>query len=150
MGMLCVDSKAPRQISPAARASPSSATSGRAPTWLMISAAHRLPSEPQAVRQTVEKAGGVQIAGAGGVDDMLDRRRCDVVCRTVGEDEAAIGATGQCRDPDMAAHRGGGGGKILGLVERADFGFVGEQDVDVPGDQFAKGGAVAIDAERVG
>ncbi len=35
------------QIRPAAVTSSSSAASGRAPTWLMISAAHRLPIAPQ-------------------------------------------------------------------------------------------------------
>ncbi len=50
----------------------------------------------------------------------------------------------------MAAHRSGGGGEILGLVERADLRLIGEQDVDMAVDQIAEGGAVALDAKRVG
>ena len=43
-----------------------------------------------------------------------------------------------------------GRGEVGGLVERADLGLVGEEDVDVAVDELAKGRAVAPDAERVG
>ena len=67
------------QTYPAASTSSRSAVSGRAPTWLMISAAHRLPSAPQvgqrqAAGQAEQEAGGVKVAGAGRVGDMIDRR----------------------------------------------------------------------------
>ncbi len=98
----------------------------------------------------MEETAGIEIAGAGRVDDARHRRRGDAVLRAVGQNDAAERAAGQCRDRDMAAHRGGGGGEIIGLVERADFGFVGEQDVDMAVDEVAERGAMALDAKRVG
>ena len=40
--------------------------------------------------------------------------------------------------------------EIVGLVQRADLGLVGEQDIDLARHQLAERGAVAVDAERVG
>ena len=106
--------------------------------------------ERQAAGQAIEKARGVEIAGPGGVDDARHRRRRHRVLLARGQHDAALGAAGQRRDRDMAAHRRGRGGEILGLVERADLRLVGEQDVDMAVDQIAKRGAMALDAERVG
>ncbi len=50
----------------------------------------------------------------------------------------------------MAAYRSGGLREIVRLVQRADLGLVGEQDIDLAHDQLAERGAVAIDAKRVG
>ena len=64
--------------------------------------------------------------------------------------DAALRAAGQRRDRDMAAHRSRGLREIAGLVQRADLGLVGEQDIDLAHHQLAERGAVAVDAERVG
>jgi hypothetical protein len=42
------------------------------------------------------------------------------------------------------------GVEIVDLVERADLGLVGEQDVDVVLEQLQERGAMPIDAERIG
>src|SRR5216683_3832440 len=39
--------------------------------------------------------------------------------------------------------------EIVGLVEGADLGLIGKEDVDMLGDEIAELGAVAADAERV-
>ena len=104
----------------------------------------------QPAGQAVEKPAGIEIAGAGGVDDARHRCGFDPMLLAVGQDDAALCAAGQRGDRDMAAHGGGGGGEVRGLVERADLDLVGEQDVDVAGDKVAEVGAMTLDAERVG
>ena len=106
--------------------------------------------ERQIAGQAVEKTAGVEIARSGGVDDARHRRRRDAMLASVRQDHAARGTAGQCRDRDVAAHGRGGFGKVGGLVERADLGFVGEEDVDMSVDEVAKRLAMAPDAERVG
>ena len=106
--------------------------------------------ERQAAGQAVEETAGVEIAGPGGVDHPRHRRRRDQVLFARRSITLPGGAAGQRRDRDMAAHRGRRGGEILGLVQRADLDLVGEQDVDMPVDQIAERGAMALDAERVG
>ena len=50
----------------------------------------------------------------------------------------------------MPADRCHGGSEIVRLVQRADFGLVGEENVDMTVDEAAKRGAMPPDAERVG
>src|SRR4029077_10777955 len=80
------------------------------------------------------------------------RHRCcrDQILRALRQDHAAFGAAGQGGDRDMAAHRRGGGGGSGGLASRADFGFVGKEDVDMLVDEVAESFAVTADAEWVG
>ena len=121
----------------------------------MTSAAARLPSRPQvgeisAMRQAEEEAGGIEIAGAGGIDQPRHRGRRDRQRGASRHDDRALLAPRQGRDLAMAAHGAERRVEILGLVERADFGLVGEEDVDMAGDERAELGAVALDAEGVG
>src|SRR5579864_1483451 len=101
------------------------------------------------VRQSVEKSGGIEIAGAGGVDHARNRRRRDVPHVRLGHDVRAALATRQHGDVAVAAYRLGRELEMLGLVERADFALVGEEHVDVAIDQLAEIGAVAIDAKWI-
>src|SRR5438105_9036418 len=95
--------------------------------------------ERQAAGQPIEKAGGIKIASAGAIDDPRHRRRGNLVRLIAAKDHAAGGAAGQRRGLDMVANRLGGGDEVAGLIKRADLGLVGEQDVDLAGDQLAKG-----------
>src|SRR3954451_2169362 len=106
--------------------------------------------ERQAAGQPVQKAGGVEVAGPGRIDDPLDRRGGNPVRLVAADDDAPRAAAGQRGDLDMAAHRLRRRNEVAGLVKRADLGLVGEQDVDLAGDQLAEGGAVTLDAKRVG
>ena len=103
-----------------------------------------------AAGEAIEEARGEEIAGTGGIEDLRDRRGRDFDAILAGEDFRAFLAARQHRDLGLAAHRGGGLLEILRLVERADLGLVGEEDVDMAADQVAEIGAVAIDAERIG
>src|SRR5262245_18260416 len=87
--------------------------------------------EGQAAGQPAEKAAGVEIAGSSGVDDLCYWGCGDAVLGAVGEDYAARGTAGERSDRDMAAHGRGGGGEVLGLVQRADLGLIGEENVDM-------------------
>ena len=62
----------------------------------------------------------------------------------------AVGAAGQRGDLHLAAHHLGGLLELVGAVQAADLDLVGDQDVDVPGDQVGELGAPAVDAERIG
>ena len=128
---------------------------GRAPKWPSTSAAARLPSlsaggQRQIAGEAIEQAGGVQVAGAGAVDHGSDRRGGDAVRCAVAHQHGAVGAAGQCGDLHLAAHHLGGLLELVGAVQAADLHLVGDQDVDVPGDQVGELGAPAVDAERVG
>src|SRR5262249_11698233 len=105
--------------------------------------------ERAAVGHAVEEAAGVEVAGAGGVDDARERRRRDLVAGGAPDDEPAPGAPGQ--PGDLAVARGGTARrlKIAGLVERADLDLVRKEYVDVIGDQLAEVGAVPLDAEGI-
>src|SRR5690348_16470609 len=65
-------------------------------------------------------------------------------------DEAAGRAAGQRGNRDMASYGSRSLGEIIGLVKRADLGFIGEQNVDMTVDQVAERRAMPSDAERVG
>src|SRR6516162_8272444 len=104
----------------------------------------------QTPRQPVEKTARVKVAGAGCVDDALDRYRRNAVLGSRNQDHATRGAARQGRDCNMPAYRRGGPFEIVRLVERADLGLVGEKDVDMAVDEIAKGRPMTPDAERVG
>src|SRR5207248_1429077 len=82
--------------------------------------------------------------------DARHRRRGDPMALLSGQNDAARSAAGQGGDRDMAAHRRCRRIEILGLIQRADLVLVGEQDIDLARHQLAEGGAVAVDAERIG
>src|SRR5690242_13903594 len=101
--------------------------------------------ERQPAGQAEEEACGVKVARAGRIDDPRYRRRRDGVLLAIGEDNAALFAAGQRGDRDMAAHRLRRR-EVVGLVQRADLGLIGEQDIDLALDKLAEGGPMAADA----
>src|SRR5260221_9961676 len=84
-----------------------------------------------AAAQPVEEAGGVEIAGAGGVDQLVDRLGPHRDARIAGEHDRALLAARERRDLALAADLGGGLVEGLHLGQRQDLDLVGEQDVDV-------------------
>ena len=104
----------------------------------------------QGAGQAVEKAGGVEVACPGGVDDAGNRRRRDRMLGSGRQYHAARRAARQGGDRDMPAHRCRCRGEVVRLVKRADFGLVGEENVDMPVDQVAERRPMPPDAKRVG
>src|SRR5262245_27683850 len=103
--------------------------------------------ERQVMGQAIEKTAGIEIAGPRSVDHASNRRRRDQMLGVGCHDYAAGRAAGQCGYRDMAANRGGRRGEVVGFAERANLDFVGEQDVDMSGDEIEKLPAVAPDTE---
>ena len=97
-----------------------------------------------------EEPGGVQVAGAGGVDDVVDGLRVDVDLFVCCDDEGTLFAARDDGDFAEATHLGDGVIEVLGFEERGDLSFVCEEDVDMAGDEVEEGGTVAVYAERVG
>ena len=115
-------------------------TSGLAPTWQMISAAARLPRRPHF-------SSDFPAPGHRGSRLRTCRRhrwcrpRCDgsaaiVVASSLPEDNRALVAAGQTRRVGHLPTSAHGLVEDLGLIQRADLGFVGEHDVDARADQF--------------
>src|SRR5690349_21937095 len=87
-------------------------------------------------REAVEEAGGVLVAGAGRVDDPARYGlRVDEVDLLTTHDQRALRATGQRRDLAVVVDTLQRGVEVVDLVQRADLGLVGEQDVDLAVDQ---------------
>src|SRR5579883_1517780 len=103
--------------------------------------------EVAAMGEAVEKAAGIEIAGARGIDELLDRFGRDRVGGVGRDDDRAALAARQRGDLALAAHGTDGGVEILGLEERADLGLVGDENIDMAGEERAEGGAVASAAE---
>ena len=106
--------------------------------------------EVVAVGEPEQEAGGEEVAGAGGVDDALDRAGVDHVHLVAGDDHRALLAAGERRDLALARHLLQGVVERVDPVERRDLVLVREQDVDVVLEQVEELVAVALDAERVG
>lgn len=122
-------------------------TRGRAPKCEMTSAR---AAEVEAVGQAVQKARRVLVAGAGGIDDTVDRVRVDDMHLVAGDDDRPPLTAGQGRDLAVPSHALERGVEVVDLVERADLGLVGEQHVDLVLDEGAELRAVPLDTERVG
>ena len=121
----------------------------------MISLAARAPSRAQEferppLRIAGEETGGEQVAGAGGVDEIVDGR-----CRnfpgffTLDDDSAFFGA-GDRGDHFFPAQRRDRRGEIRGLVQSVKLGLVGEQNIhQAVAHQTQKFPLVAIDAKHI-
>lgn len=103
-----------------------------------------------ALGQAVEESGRVEVAGAGGVDHLLDRVGVDGGALAVPDDDGAVGAAGQHGEAAILGDAGGGVLEGVRLIERGDLALVGEQDGDAGLDEVEELGAVAVDAEAVG
>ena len=66
------------------------------------------------------------------------------------QNDAASRAAGQRGDRDVPAHCSRSCAEIRRLVKRADFGLIGEENVDMPVDQIAERWPVPPHAKRVG
>ena len=138
-----------------APASSARGVAGRAPTCEMTSAAASDPSRPQTARsrprlRPTRNPGGVEIAGAGRVDQRLDGMRIDHVHLLARHDDRAALAARERGHLAAPAHLLQRGVEVPRLVQRADLGLVGEQDVHVVLDQVEERVAVPVDAERIG
>ena len=120
----------------------------------MTSAAAMAPMRPhsqlQAASEAVEEPGGVEIASAGGVDDLGARRGVDHMQLVLGDDDRALGRAGQNRDIAKRAHRLQAVVEAVHLIKRHQLRLVGEQNVDMALRQRPEIVAIAVDAERVG
>ena len=97
-----------------------------------------------------EKASGIEVAGACGVDEVGgDSSHADPTTISSEDHRTELG-TGEARDGHMTDDLRHGYFEIVGLVERADLCLVGEQDVDIAGDQTKELITMSIDAEAVG
>src|SRR5229473_1764367 len=110
----------------------------------------RAGGEVAAMRQPVEEAAGVEVAGAGGVDQPRHLLRRDRVRGAGGDDDRSFLAARQRGDLAMAAHFARRRVEIRGLVERTDLGLVGEFDVVVGWDESSKICAFATLSELIG
>ena len=96
------------------------------------------------------KPGGEQVAGAGGIDQPLDRARRHRIGLLAGHDQAALFAAGDHGKPRIVAQRVDRGVEVGGLVEAVQLALVGEDEIDRAGaDEIEEFGAIAVDAERV-
>src|SRR5438445_8230638 len=87
--------------------------------------------EVPTVRQAEEEAAGVEIAGAGRVDDSCDLARLDDMGMRARDDNRAMLAAGQRGDLAQPAHGGDRRIPLRRLEHRAELGLVGEEDIDV-------------------
>ena len=101
------------------------------------------------MREAVQKARSEQVAGAGGVDDAPDRLGGNDVGLIARDDHGAFFRARQGGDLAMPAHHLQGRVEIINLVERGDFLFVGEQDIDLVFDQIEEFVAPTLDAKRI-
>ena len=130
-------------------------TSGRAPRWEITSARREAsqlcaPLQWLSVRQPVEEACGEEVAGAGRVDQLLDRRGGDLDDVVTVHDDRALLAARDRPDPRPASHVRERLLERVDLEERTDLRLVREHDVDVVLDQVQELGAEPVDAEAVG
>ena len=85
-------------------------TSGRGPTWLITSAAAIDPKCPQRsrsnpVRVAVQEPGGEQVAGAGGVEHLVDGLGRDTQHLVRGDDHASLRTDGDRRELAFVTQR---------------------------------------------
>src|SRR5690606_37522038 len=98
-----------------------------------------------------EEARGEEVAGAGGIHELVDgegRHRRRLLTR---DDEAALFRTGDDAERALAAEGGDRRVEVRRLVEALQFVLVGEDDVDLAvAHQRQELVAVAVDAEGIG
>src|SRR5260221_11590755 len=88
----------------------------------------RARREVAAMRQAVEEAAGIEVAGAGGVDQPRHLLRRDRLRGAGGDDDPALLAARQRGDVAMAAHGAHRHAENPGLVERAELGLAWAED----------------------
>ena len=110
------------------------------PGILMAGAAH----------QPEQESGGKEIAGARGIDHLVDRKRRhrnEAVGRC---HHAAFLAAGDDAESNVAAQLLQRGVKIRGLVQRMQLGLIGEHQIDrAARASLEKLAAIAVDAKQI-
>ena len=102
-----------------------------------------------ALRESEQKSGGEEVAGPGRVEDVIDGFGSDRHDLVASHDRCAERAPGHDGESTVASNRRDGRLEVLGLVERAQFVLIGEEDVDFVLDESPEVGAMTIDAETV-
>src|SRR5436190_23046299 len=101
-------------------------------------------------RKNGEKTCREEIARAGRIDKLVDRRRRYRVVAFPRDDDATFFAARHGGKLHLVAQRRHGAIEVGGLVETLQFGLVGEDQIDRAGShQGAKVVAIAVDAKRV-
>ena len=96
-----------------------------------------------------KKAGGEEVAGAGGVDDLVGGFGRHLDDGVAGQHHGTLFRPGDDADLGLAALFGDGALEIVGPVERLQLVLVGEDDVDAAACQRDEIAVMAIDAEHV-
>ena len=103
----------------------------------------------QATGQRRHEPGGIGIPGASTIHQ-LGGLGADGMGLSARDDQAALFAAGERRNGHFGPHGLGRGIEIIGLIQGANLGFIGEDDISFFLDEGAEGSAVAADAEGVG
>src|SRR5439155_284402 len=107
-------------------------------------------SKVRSAAQTEEKSGRVQISGAGRVDERLDWMSVDDVDLVAPDDHRASRAPREGRDLAVLASVLERSVEVVDLVQRADLGLIGEQDVDVALDELEERVPMTVHAKGIG
>src|SRR5579863_9299812 len=91
--------------------------------------------EIAAAREAMQKAAGIEIAGAGGIDQVRDFLGLRLDGLGGGDDQRSVFAPRERRYVALAAHGANRVVEIRGLEKRAYLRLVGEKDIDVAGDE---------------
>ena len=107
---------------------------------------HGAGAKASSLGVAVKESGGVQISGAGGVNDIFHLFGFDEYLNPLVDDDRSFGAAGNGGDFDFVFDTVKAFVKIFFLIERFDFFFVAEDDIDMVVNQFLKVGTVTVDA----
>ncbi len=104
----------------------------------MISAAANAPSRAQSgsalsLDEPGQKAGGEEIAGAGRIDHFLDRKRIHRMGFVARDDDRALFRSRHDGKNIFRAQKAERRVEIACLIERMQFAFIGEENVDLAG-----------------
>ena len=103
-----------------------------------------------APRQSDQETRGEEIAGAGGIDQPLDRARRNRIGFLAGHDQTSLLAAGDHRKPHIVAQRIDRSVEVGGLVEAVQLALIGEDDIDRAGaDEIEEFRAIPADAKRI-
>ena len=98
----------------------------------------------------MEKPRGVLVAGTGCIYHLRDRVRVNHMNFLARNDHRSFLRSGQGGNRAIFARVLQSRVEIVDFVERKDFRFIGEQNIDVAAYEFAKRVAMAVDTKRIG
>src|SRR6476646_8032143 len=107
--------------------------------------------EALAARVSKQEAGGEQVAGAGGVDQFLDRLGGNIRTLAAANGKGPVLAARDDQGLDFRSDRGDGAVEMRNAGERVYLRLIGKKDVDPAAvEQLIESVAVAVDAKCVG